>query len=117
VVVFFHLLDEVDGGSNTGWSEGLSMNPVGNNDLYQLNASGNTLVGDTGFNTQAVVSYQFVMQTLKGEYFRSPVYADLFLSPCGSPPIIRGGVTSTPGIIILPPIIIKTVTPSVPIPH
>jgi len=111
VMVFFHRLHELNGSKDSGWSEGFSMN-TGGDDLYTLSTSGARLVGESGFTTQAVVSYQFVMQTQNGEFIRSEVYNDLYLSPCGSPP--PPVVTGTPGIIF-PPLII--VTPTLPVIH
>jgi hypothetical protein len=113
VIVFFHRLHELNGNKDSGWSEGFSMNTDGKG-LYTLSTSGDRLVGNTGFTTQAIVSYQFVMQTQKGEFMRSEVYSDLSLSPCGSSRPPAPGVTTTPGINILPIII---VTPTVPIPR
>lgn len=113
VMVFFHRLHELNGNKDSGWSEGFSMNTDGKG-LYTLSMSGDRLVEGTGFTTQAVASYQFVMQTQKGEFLRSDVYSDLYVSPCGSPPPPAPGVTTTPGII-WPPIII--VTPTIPVPH
>jgi hypothetical protein len=113
VMVFFHRLHELNGNKDSGWSEGFSMNTDGKG-LYTLSMSGDRLVEGTGFTTQAVASYQFVMQTQKGEFLRSDVYSDLYVLPCGSPPPPAPGVTTTPGII-WPPIII--VTPTIPVPH
>ncbi len=113
VIVFFHRLHELNGNKDSGWSEGFSMNTDGKG-LYMLSTSGDRLVGNTGFTTQAIVSYQFVMQTQKGEFVRSEVYSDLYLSPCGSSRPPAPGVTTTPGINILPLVI---VTPTIPIPR
>ena len=110
VMVFFHRLHELNGSKDSGWSEGISMNnPSGNQ--YSLSASAERLIGDTGFTTQAVASYQFAIQTQKGEYLRSKVYSDLYLLPCGSQP--PPSITTTPGVIIFPPFIL--VTPTVPV--
>jgi hypothetical protein len=111
VMVFFHKLRELNGSKDSGWFEGFSMN-TGGDGLYSLAMSADRLVGKSGFNAQAIVSYQFVMQTQKDEFVRSAVYSDLYLSPCGSSP--PPAVTTTPGIIF-PPIIITT--PTAPIPH
>jgi Ig-like domain-containing protein/SdrD B-like protein len=113
VMVFFHRLHELNGNKDSGWSEGFSMNTDGKG-LYTLSTSGDRLVGNTGFTTQAIVSYQFVMQTQKGEFVRSEVYSDLYVSPCGSPRPPAPGATQTPGIDLLPLII---TTPTIPIPR
>jgi len=113
VMVFFHRLHELNGNKDSGWSDGFSMNTDGNG-LYTLSMSGDRLAEASGFVTQAAASYQFVMQTQKGEFVRSSVFSDLTLLPCGSQPPVRPGLTTTPGIIV-PPIII--VTPTFPVIH
>jgi len=82
VVVFFHRMHELSTGKDSGWSEGLSMNPKGD-DIYSLSVSGETLVGASGITTEAAVSYQFVVQAKDGKWIRSNVYTDLSLLPCG----------------------------------
>jgi hypothetical protein len=98
VMVFFHRLLEVNGSKDSGWSDGFSMN-TGGQDLYTLSMNAERLVEKSGFQTQARVSYQFVMQTSKGEFVRSAVFSDLQISPCGSPP---PAATTTPGTVTPP---------------
>jgi hypothetical protein len=85
VLVFFHRLHEIDSGKDSGWSEGLSMNPKGD-DIYSLSVSGDTILGESGFTSETWVSYQFIIQPQNGELVRSTVYTDLNLLPCGSRP-------------------------------
>jgi len=85
VMVFFHRLQEVGTGKDSGWSDGLSMNPKGD-DIYSLSVSGDTLIGKSGFTSETWASYQFVLQAKSGEWVRSAVYTDLYLLPCGSRP-------------------------------
>lgn len=110
VMVFFHRLHELNGSKDSGWSDGISMNLTGENQ-YSLAMSADRLLGQSGFDTQALVSYQFVMQTQKGEFLRSEVYSNLYLLPCGSQPL--PSTTTTPGVIIIPPVVIAT--PTVPV--
>lgn len=114
VLVFFHRLHELNGNKDSGWSEGFSMNP-GSDDIYTLSTSGDRLAQASGFAVQASASYQFVLQTQKGEFIRSPVYSDLQVVPCGSAPRPEPGITGTPGIIIIPGLIIPT--PTFPVIH
>jgi len=114
VLVFFHRLHELNGNKDSGWSEGFSMNP-GSDDIYMLSTSGDRLAQASGFTVQAIASYQFVLQTQKGEFIRSPVYSDLQVVPCGSAPRPEPGITVTPGIIIIPGLVIPT--PTFPVIH
>jgi tetratricopeptide (TPR) repeat protein len=85
VMVFFHRLHEAGTGKDSGWSDGLSMNPKGD-DIYSLSVSSDTLIGKSGFTSETWASYQFVLQAKSGEWVRSAVYSDLSLLPCGSRP-------------------------------
>jgi hypothetical protein len=95
---FFHRVHGVDG-DDSGWSEGLSMNPAPGG--YALTASGDRLIGTSGITSEASVSYQFVYQKQNDEYVRSTVYSDLSLSPCGGPP--PDEILIIPGLIIVTP--------------
>jgi len=101
VMVFFHRLHEVGTGKDSGWSDGLSMNPKGD-DIYSLSVSGDTLIGKSGFTSETWASYQFVLQAKSGEWVRSAVYSDLSLLPCGSRPP-RPLVTTTAYLTEPPP--------------
>jgi hypothetical protein len=110
VVVFFHRLHELSSGKDSGWSEGLSMNPKAD-DLYSLSVSGETLIGASGFRMETAASYQFVVQAKNGEWARSTVYTDLSLLPCGGggggapPPPITVSPSATPETPYSPPVI------------
>jgi hypothetical protein len=95
VVVFFHRLHEVSTGTDSGWSEGMSMNTMGD-DIYTLSVSGDTLVRNSGITTESWVGYQFVIQANNGERVNSTPYADLSLLPCGAsrPPPSTGTPTA-----------------------
>ncbi len=84
VVVLFFRLENTQSGELSAWNDGLSMNI--SNGHYTRTLSGDQLGSLANF-TQARVHYQFVMQPKSGEYVRSEVYSDLYLTPCG------GGIT------------------------
>jgi hypothetical protein len=112
VVVFFHRLHEVNTGKDSGWSDGLSMNTKGDG-FYTLSVSGDTLIGASGFTSQAWASYQLIVQAQNGEMVRSPVYTDLSLFRCGGGPPPPGPVTPTSTFTL--PILTTTAGPPPPI--
>jgi hypothetical protein len=85
VLVFFHRLHEVESGKDSGWSQGLSMNPS-RDGTYSLSVSGDTLVWDRQFTSEIWASYQFIIQAQNGDFVRSSVFTDLSLLPCGRRP-------------------------------
>jgi hypothetical protein len=85
VVVFFHRLHEIDSGKDSGWSQGLPMNPS-RDGTYSLSVSGDTLVWDRQFTSEIWASYQFIVQAQNGDLVRSTVFTDLSLVPCGRRP-------------------------------
>jgi hypothetical protein len=103
VLIFFHRLHEIATGKDSGWSDGIAMNPKGN-DLYTLTVSGNRLLGKTGFTSEIAASYQFIIQAKNGKLVRSPVYMDLVLSPCGSKQINPPDAPTEPPVILDAPI-------------
>ncbi|MGH2581694.1 MAG: hypothetical protein ACRDFQ_02205 [Anaerolineales bacterium] len=83
VTFFYHLT--APNGETTPWSNGEAMSPAGG-DYYALVQTGNHLYSDSGF-TQAVVSYQFVIEPVGGssaDFVRSEVFSDLTLAACGA---------------------------------
>jgi len=81
VVVFFERLKDKASGDTTGWSDGESMNPLGDGQ-FQFTLKGNDVGPSSGF-AEAYVLYQFVAQLKDGSSLRSPVYSDLTLGQCG----------------------------------
>jgi hypothetical protein len=102
VMVLFFRLEDVESGELSAWNEGLGMNP-GSSGVFSRTVSGDQLAAAASFSfDQALVHYQFVMQPEQGEYVRSHVYSDLYLSPCGGgggAPPARVTPTRGPGIV------------------
>ena len=99
-VFMFHRVEDADGGSITGWSDGRAMSPVGG-DTYALTMTGDQIADSVGYTGEGGrVQYQIVILPVQGENARSPVYSNLNLKACGI-------------IIIIPPIgPLPTITPT-----
>ncbi len=105
VVVLFFRLENTQTGELSPWNDGLSMNI--SNGHYVRTLSGDQLGALASF-TQARVHYQFVLQPKQGEYVRSEVYSDLYLTPCGG-----GGITPLVPLVPGDIFIIPTLTPEI----
>jgi hypothetical protein len=102
VVVFFYRVEDAASGEQTAWSQGEAMNVQGNG-AFAITKTGDSLARTSGFGGDGgIVHYQFALQPNQGELVRSPVYTDLQLARCNA-------------ITILPPMILVTVTPTVPV--
>jgi hypothetical protein len=80
IILFTRLMDPVSNAFITEWTSGVAMPYEGDN-RYKITQSGNALRQGKS-PASAIVVYQFVNQTKKGDYIRSQRYQNLTLSAC-----------------------------------